>query len=70
MSRIETQLIPLTSWSLYHPWPTRAGLRHLVANAKKKRFEKVFVKAGGRILIDESAFLTWARQGGHLDGTS
>ncbi len=66
----DSRLIPLTKWNDFHVWPTRAGLRHLVANAKKKKFEKVFLKAGGRILIDEIAFLTWVRQGGHLDGTS
>lgn len=61
-----TRMIPLTKWKDYHPWPSNAGLRHLVANAKTKNFEKVFTKAGGRVLIDEQAFFEWAKkdQGG------
>lgn len=57
-----TKLIPLTKWNDFHLWPPTGGLRHLVANAKSKKFEKVFVKVSGRILIDERAFFEWARE--------
>ncbi len=55
------KLIPLTKWNEFHIWPTVGGLRHLVANARKKRCEHVIVKAGGRVLIDEDAFFDWAK---------
>ncbi len=56
----KTRLIPLTKWNDSHLWPPIGGLRHLVAQAKKKNFEKVFIKVSGRILIDELAFFEWA----------
>jgi len=55
------RLIPVTKWNEYHVWPTIGGLRHLVANSKKKKFEHVVVKASGRVLIDEDAFFQWAK---------
>ncbi len=57
---IINRLIPLTKWNEYHVWPTIGGLRHLVANAKEKKCESVFVKAGGRWLIAENEFFAWA----------
>jgi len=54
-----SRLIPLTKWNQYHTWPPIGGLRYLVANAKEKNCIKVFVKAGGRWLVDEDAFLAW-----------
>ena len=60
----KNRLITLTKWNQYHPWPSIAGLRHLVAHAKKKKFEHVVVRAGGRVLIDEYAFFQWARNSG------
>ena len=53
------RLIPLTKWNQYHLWPSLGGLRHLVANAKAKNCTKMFVKAGGRWLINEDAFFAW-----------
>jgi hypothetical protein len=55
----KSKLIPLTKWHLYHSWPSIGGLRHLVANAKAKKCTKMFVKAGGRWLINEDAFFAW-----------
>lgn len=54
-----TQLIPLTAWPKYHPWPSIGGLRHLVFFAKENGFEKVIRRCGRRILIDENAFFQW-----------
>ncbi len=59
-----SRLIPASRWNDFHLWPTIAGLRHLIANAKKKKFDQVCIKAGGRILIDEDAFFEWARTSG------
>ena len=56
----KSRLIPLTKWHLYHSWPSIGGLRHLVAHAKEKNCTKMFVKAGGRWLINEDAFFAWA----------
>ncbi len=60
-NKTNSKLIPLTKWNEFHIWPTVGGLRHLVANAKKKKFDKVIVKANGRILIDEDSFFDWAK---------
>lgn len=57
----KSKLIPLTKWNEYHVWPTVGGLRYLVAEAKRKKFEHVVVKASGRVLIDEDAFFEWAK---------
>ncbi len=59
--KLKSELIPLTKWNDFHIWPTIGGLRHLVANAKRKNFEGVVVKANGRVLIDERAFMEWAK---------
>lgn len=58
---MKSKLIPVTKWNDFHTWPTIGGLRHLVANAKKKKFENVVIKASGRVLIDENAFFEWAK---------
>lgn len=55
------RLIPLTMWNEFHLWPSIGGLRHLVSHAKKKKFEHVVVRAGGRVLIDEAAFFEWTK---------
>jgi len=55
----QTKLIPLTSWSDYHPWPPVGGLRHLVFHAKTNGFDSVIRRAGKRILINEQAFFDW-----------
>lgn len=53
--------IALTSWNKFHEWPPRGGLRHLVFYEKTNGFDKVVVRAGKRILIDEAAFFKWLR---------
>lgn len=61
MNQVETRYIPVTKWSEYHPWPALGGLRHLIFNAKTTGFDKVIVRAGRRILIDEKAFFEWMK---------
>lgn len=54
-----TKLIPLTSWSLFHPWPSVSGLRYWVFHSETNGFNKVIRRVGKRILIDEAAFFDW-----------
>lgn len=56
-----TRYIPISKWSIYHPWPTANGLRKLIFDRKSNGFEKVIVKVGKRILIDERAFFEWMK---------
>ena len=68
MSEQARRLIPASEWAEHHPWPSRAGVRHLIANAKTNGFDKVIRrvwargtvgKGWGRILIDEQEFFKW-----------
>jgi len=56
-----TRLIPVPDWNKYHPYPSQAGLRHLIFFAKTKPngFDKVVRRVGRRVLIDEAAFFSW-----------
>ena len=54
-----SRLVPVTKWNQYHPWPSIGGIRHLIAHKQEKKCEQIFVKAGGRWLIDEQAFFSW-----------
>lgn len=68
MSETEkTRFIPVPDWNRYHPWPKIGGLRHLIFHADKTGFNKVIVRAGRRVLIDEQAFFDWLdqRRGGN-----
>ncbi len=53
------RLIPLVDWPDHHPWPTVAGLRHLVFNAHRNGFAAVIRRVGRRVLLDEAAFFRW-----------
>jgi len=53
--------IPVTKWNDYHVWPPIGGLRHLIFHAKTNGFDKVVVRSGRRVLIDENAFFEWMR---------
>ena len=55
-----TRLIPLTQWSDYHLWPSAGGLRHL-ALTRPPGIESAILRVNGRVVIDEAAFLDWAR---------
>jgi hypothetical protein len=54
-----TRFVPVTKWPDLHPWPNIGGLRHLIFNAQKNGFNKVIVRAGRRVLLDERAFFEW-----------
>jgi hypothetical protein len=55
----KTRYIPVTEWEQHHSWPTAAGLRYLIFNRKRNGFDKVAVKSGGRVLINEAEFMKW-----------
>lgn len=53
------RFILLTEWPQHHPWPKIGGLRELRAKNLKTGDYNFFVKAGGRILVDEDVFFAW-----------
>jgi hypothetical protein len=58
-----TRLIPVPDWPNLHPWPSVAGLRHLIFHAERNGFSRVIKRAGRRVLIDEAAFFDWVASG-------
>lgn len=58
------KIIPIPDWPKYHPWPSVAGLRHLIFHAEKNGFNQVIRRSGRRVLIDETAFFIWLEQNG------
>ena len=51
-----TRYIPIPKWSIYHPWPSIGGIRHLVFFKDTNGFYTAFLKVGRIILIDEIEF--------------
>ncbi len=49
-------LIPVPDWPKFHPWPTAAGLRHLIFNEATNGFGTAFKRIGRRVLVDEAEF--------------
>lgn len=60
-----TRLIPVPDWPTLHPWPSVAGLRHLIFHAERNGFSRVIRRAGRRVLIDESEFFAWVNEDAH-----
>lgn len=58
------RIIPLTKWNDYHSYPPIGGLRHLVFFGHQNGFNKVVIRAGRRILLDEKKYFEWLRDGG------
>lgn len=54
-----TRYIRIKDWSKYHPWPSPRGLRRLIWEKNQNGFDKVMVKVGKIVLIDERAFFEW-----------
>lgn len=58
----QTRYIPVAKFDNYHPWPTPQSIRNRIHAAKRGTdpdFLKCIVHAGGRVLVDEQAFLCW-----------
>lgn len=62
MNQPGERVIPLTKWNEYHSWPPIGGLRHLVFFENQNGFNKVVLRVGRRVLLDEKAFFAWARK--------
>ena len=69
-----TRYIPVSKFDQYHPWPTPQSLRNRYHAAKRgidPEFLNCIKKVGGRVLVDELAFLTWLKsQAIEVDSTS
>ena len=55
----QNRFIPLIKWP--HDWPTLGALRHLAKNRHKRGLDKVFIKVGKRVVINEQAFFEWIK---------
>lgn len=56
------RLIPLVKWNDYHPDPSVKALRMLVFRKDNNGFDKVIVRRGNRILINEKEFFEWQKR--------
>ena len=57
-----TRYIPVAEFDKFHPWPTPRAIRnriHAARRGKDPDFLKCIRKVGGRVLVDEQAFLAW-----------
>ena len=58
----ETRYIPVAKFDEYYPWPTPGSIRNRIIAAKRGTdpdFLSCIRKVGGRVLVDERAFLDW-----------
>ena len=58
----DTRYIPVSQFDQYHPWPTPQSIRNRIHKASRgidPGFLNCIKRAGGRVLVDEQAFLTW-----------
>ena len=62
------RLIPVTEWRKYHPWPSVAGLRHLIFHERSNGFSVCVRRVGKRVLIDEEEFFRWVDCGDRQAG--
>ena len=57
-----TRYIPVSQFHNYHPWPTPRAIRnriHAAQRGKDSEFLHCIKWVGGRVLVDEQAFLKW-----------
>lgn len=60
----QTRYIPVSQFDKYHPWPTPRAIRNRIHAAQRGTdpdFLKCIKWVGGRVLVDEAAFLQWLR---------
>ena len=61
----QTRYIPVSKFDQYQPWPTPQSIRNRINAARRREnpkdpdFLKCIKFAGGRVLVDEQAFLKW-----------
>lgn len=63
----KTRYIPVPQWSEFHPWPASGGLRNLIFKRNENGFDKVVIKIGKRVLIDEKAFFEWVKNNNEIN---
>lgn len=62
MDTNETKLpkyLTVAEWIRTHSWPPEGGLRHLIFHAASNGFDRVVLRCGRRVLINEEAFFDW-----------
>lgn len=62
MTNIETDLIPVSKWNDYYPYPTVGTLRQLLFYNTNNFVEKVSRRIGKRIYIKTSSFFEWVEE--------
>jgi hypothetical protein len=70
VSTLVNRIIPVTKWAEHHAWPSTSALRNLIFHADKNGFDAVVRRVAGRVLIDETAFFTWAENAAKSISTS
>lgn len=55
-------LVPVSKWNEYYPFPTVGALRQFIFYADKYNFKKVIRKIGNRMYIKASAFFDWVEE--------
>ena len=58
----DTRYIPVATFNKYHPWPTPQSIRNRIHAAQRGNdpdFLNCIKWVGGRVLVDEQAFLRW-----------
>jgi len=59
-----SRYIPVAIFDRYYPWPTPQSIRNRLFAAKRGTdpdFMKCIKRVGGRVLVDEKAFLSWLK---------
>ena len=59
-----TRYIPVAKFDQYYPWPTTQSMRNRFYAAKRGTdpdFLRCIKRVGGRVLVDEEAFLSWLK---------
>lgn len=57
-----TRYIPVAKFDQFYPWPTPQSIRNRIHAARRgvdPEFLDCIKKVGGRVLVDERAFLAW-----------
>ena len=51
--------LTVNEWCKTYSWPPVGGLRHLIFHANSNGFNKVIVRCGRRVLLNEARFWEW-----------
>ena len=62
LKAVKTRYIPVSKFDEYHPWPSPRAIRNRIHAAQRGTdvdFLNCIKWVGGRVLVDEQAFLKW-----------